>query len=141
FYKVSPLKETKKLLPWVSGLVALILALTTVYQIISPKIAPFYKFLISFGIAACVGYIVHRFTKHINILPRSEEIHFVPNVEFQNQIETAKKHLLALQPALSTEMNYRLTDIVENIDSLAFTMKEESLTDKTHSEFHLVEKI
>ena len=140
FYVRSPLAATKKLLPFIAGAVVMVLSLSMFYRVIAPSSHVGMKLVISLLIATAVGIASHFFVRKIKVSESaSTESEIDPNL--LHDVEKAKKQLQRVQNLLQGEENFRLGDIVQDIDTLSFSLKQKEQPEKKKTEFFWVERI
>lgn len=140
FYKRSPLAATKKLLPFIAGGVVMVLSLSMFYRVIAPSSHVGMKFIISLLIAACVGIAAHFFVRKIKV-QHSVATEPGSNPALLHDVEKAKKQLQQVRNSLDGEDNFRLGDIVQDLDTLSFSLKQKEQPERRKTEFFWVEKI
>ena len=140
FYVPSPLVATKRLIPWIAGLVVLVLSLSMLYRVIAPSSHTAVKMLISFALAVIIGLATYFFTRKIR--PK-EVVASTPPYDPQLllDVEKAKKQLLKAKETLTGEERFRINDIVQDIDSFSFAIKLKDHPERRNTEFFWVEKI
>jgi inorganic phosphate transporter, PiT family len=138
FYSKSPLRATKEALPWIVASVVIVLCFIGMWNGIAPKSNFLIRLGIVFGIAAIAGFTARQLCKYIRPkLAVAEVSHTDPIIE--ESLDKAKKHLVRAQKASEGELNFHIGDILEEVDSCKFSLKQQP--QHVHTEFYYVEKI
>ncbi len=146
FYDPHPLEASKKFFPYIAAVVVLVLSLTMMYRVILPDTAFIIKCCIAITIAVitgiCAHYAVHYKTfssaKAVaNALPMAH----THDTHLLTEVDKAKKHLLRVQNSLEGELKFQLSDIVQDMDTLSYSLKKHTDTEEKHTEFFWVEKM
>ena len=140
FYSPNPLEATKKALPWIVALVISVLALITLYRVIAPEGNFFDKILWILPLALLSGILVHFYIKHFQapFCPVKKDSKADPVLV--NEVEKAKKHLLRVQHATRGDLNFRISDVIEELDSFNFHLQQNPHLEVRNTEFYWVEK-
>lgn len=139
FFTRNPLLAAKKITPYLVFLVVmtlgLILLLKGMHLSITPGWAVIYSTIASF-ISAIVCWIFIRKVELPAALPVPAPAY---SPEIAAELEKAKKHLDRVKMATDSQMNYRTSLLVDEIDDLSKSLKQTDSPDS--SQFTEVEKI
>ncbi|MBS0654179.1 MAG: inorganic phosphate transporter, partial [Verrucomicrobia bacterium] len=129
FYSNNPLQATKNALPWIAGSVAVAFSFIGMSNIV---------YIAATALVAVVG------TKLLcsRVLPEVAvgAIAYVDPV-ITESLHKAKGHLIKAQNASQGELHFHIGDIIEEVDSCAFSLKPQPHPENHHTEFYHVEKI
>jgi len=140
FYTINPFQATLRSLPW------LVFSSLFVFSqiLLSDKIATasfMIKNVIILSLSAVGALLIHLLCKKIT-LPQGQikrTDHYDPFLA--ESLQKAKKHLERAKAISEGTLNFRLNDVVEEVESLKFTVTQKPEGAHINSEFHWVEKI
>lgn len=140
FYQLHPLDAIKKYFPAIVASVLFVLSMIALNKIILKESLVIIQILISISLAVIFGFIAGAFVKRLNLTPSQVvQTSFDPNLLIE--IEKAKKHLSRVQNATTGEVNYQIGDILQEIDTMSYAVRQSAATTTKHTEFYWVEKV
>lgn len=141
FYASYPYRAAKRLMPFLVFAVALVLSLIAMYKIIAPHSGFLIKMAVVLGISGTSGliaFIALRYYKGPRHVQKTVSVKSSPLVK---EVDQAKQHLLCLEKQTQGEMRYRVQDILEEVESLRYSLQENPHLELRNTEFIYVEKI
>jgi len=144
FYSTNPLEATKKITPFIVFVVVLILTLVLILSGLKNmhlELPLWQSALLSVAVGLIGAYFSKYLVKNITVNTDPQTSHSTPDLEAIASIDKAKRYLLQARPAFSGEMQYRLTDILDEVDTFKHSLKKTENLDAVHSEYSTVERI
>lgn len=139
FYKPSPLKAMKALLPFLAAAVVFVLSQSMLYQVLMPHSPYTIKFLISFTLAALTALLSMLLQRRIQAKPSSQKSGYDPQLSYD--LDKSKKQLERLMHALRGEERFQMNDIITEIGSLNYKLQNASRVETRSPEITQVERI
>lgn len=141
-YVVSPLEATKRILPILTGLLASIFSLVFIYDEFLEREFPFY---ISFSICAAFGLTAGLIS--FFYFRRSSSPAMIPvevpqeNIKVLEDLEQARNYLKNVRKQSRGEMEFQLTQLVNEVDDLKSSLIAKQNEGLIDSEYNVVEKL
>ena len=144
FYHQKPLQEAKKLVPILPFALVISMAIIFLFQETKTSgisLSSEQKSLVSVGcafFAAIAAYFLVKNVKHPKILikqkaPQSSDVLY--------SLSKAKKHLKKIEGTSVGEINYQISHMLNEIDTLNDSLVQEEESSSIHTEYAAVEKI
>lgn len=144
FFAPNPVAATKKITPYLVFCVVFILSSIMLYKGLN-NIGLSFNFWQSIGISAScglIGYIISKFclrniTSKLSENSSEEEYH----PEVSSQLEKARRHLLQVQNASKGTIQYQVSELLGEVNSISESLKRKEKSGKESAEYALVEKV
>ncbi|MFQ5730155.1 MAG: inorganic phosphate transporter, partial [Waddliaceae bacterium] len=144
FYSFHPVREAKKLTPILVFFIIAIFSHLLIFDGIKQWEFELHLFQ-AFGIsilAGLIGALISYFcVRRISVNPSMLQTRPCFGSEIPNSLEKARKHLARIQSSASSDLKYKATLLIEEIDNLSFSLHKNIEKKVTHSEYASVEKI
>lgn len=144
FYSFHPIRETKKLIP---PLIFVFVTTLSLFMLlkglgnIQLGLEFWGSLSISFLIGAFSSLIGYFLVRRIKETPGSAETRPAYSADVLISLEKAKKHLTRVKNGSSGELQYHSSVLLEEVDGLTHTLKQNLEKEVTSSEYTIVEKI
>jgi inorganic phosphate transporter, PiT family len=141
FYKKNPVAAAKKLTPIIAFFTALLFCFLLLFEgtiiTINPLLALLLSALAGFT-AAFIGFMT---TKDITYTPRDASSKNFISQETTESLEKAKKHLMRAYAHSSGEIHYQTSALLEEIQGISTSAREQQEDFHDDNSFDIVEKI
>lgn len=144
FYTYHPVEEAKKLTPILVFIVITTMSLITVFKGLGNLdlgLGFFQALSISIIIGMIGSFISYLCVRRITITPPNLTTRPAYGPEIANALTKAKKHLQRVHSASVGELHYHTSVLLEEVDGLSSSLKQNIEKEVTHSEYDAVEKI
>lgn len=144
FYHRHPMEAAKKITPYFVFAAISMFSMLIVYGQLEtwqwkstfwPAVA---ISLIAAGFAATIGWLL---TKNLQVGPAAKKRQLPYGPEVALELDKAKKHLLTVQRTSTGELNYYVSLIIEEVDNMSTSLKQEPAGELENSEYAAVERI
>ena len=142
FYTLDPVAATRRWIPILTFFVFFILTIVIIFEgldNIDLHLSLFERLLWTFLIALLASLISRVAVNRISSSPRSQT-ETVYNPDMINSLEKVQKHLGKVQSQTKGEVQYNVSLLMEEVDSLSRQMNQKVEFDSSHSEYEKVEK-
>lgn len=144
FYTRHPVEAAKKITPPIVFVVVFTLTSIMLYKGLT-NVGLHFNFLQSIGISVLMGAVGFAVSKIClrRISPPESKPAAVSEYhpEVSNQLEKARRHLLQVQAASSDVIQYQVSELLQEIQTLSDSLKRKEQTGKESVEYAIVEKI
>lgn len=141
FYHPRPLEATKKVLPWIVGLLIIVFSSIILWTHFAPDTPFLQKSIIILTMAIVGGCIAQLVCKKFIIPPTQAPAHVHCDPVLLDSLEKAKKYLQRAKDASRGNIQFHLGDLVEEVESCRYSVTQTPLVEHINTEFHWVEKI
>jgi phosphate/sulfate permease len=144
FYAPHPVEASKKIAPFIVFCSVFILLMILIFNGLQNKdmnLSQMEGFLLCIGISAAAALLSWLFIRRIPTHGSKAKPVVSADGSILAGIEKARRHLVGSQVNLQGEANYRVSLIVEEIDSLKNSLTKSEDLDHTGSEYATVEKL
>jgi PiT family inorganic phosphate transporter len=144
FYSFHPIRETKKLIP---PLIFVFVTILTLFMLLKGlenlelNLNIYSTLAISLILGAVAALIGHLLVKRIKENPHTLESRPVYSSDVLHSLEKAKKHLYKVKNGSTGELQYHSSILVEEVEGLSNSLKQNLAKEVTSSEYSLVENI
>lgn len=143
FYTRRPVEAAKKVTPPIVFVVVFTLTSIMLYKGLT-HVGVHLNFLESLGVSAlmgAIGFFISKICLRRVAAPTAKLSTVEYHPEVSNQLEKARRHLLQVQAASSDVIQYQVSELLQDINTLSDSLKRKEQTGKESVEYAIVEKI
>lgn len=144
FYSLSPVEQTKKIVPWLVLALIFILSLTMMFRGLKNLDIDFnfgQALLISLAIGGAASLMSRFLVQRVKSPFIQSEKGFAADPQLLTNINKAEKYLNRSKRLAYGENYFQISDALEDIQNVSRSIQEKKTAEISHAEYHTVERV
>ncbi len=144
FYTSNPVEATRRFTPFIVFIVVTVLTLVLVFEGLRNlhlELSFMQKIFLTLGMGAIGASLSYFLTRNISTTPIAEKALPLYGSDITNALEKAHKHLQKVKTSTHGEIQYHVSLLIGEIQSISQSIQQKQKVEISHSEYLKVEKI